>query len=158
MLRLSKLTDYGTVIMTHMAREPERTYNAAELAAAIGVALPTAAKILKTLVKGGLLVSVRGARGGYMLSRSPGDITIARIIEAMEGPIGMTECGVTAGLCAQEGYCSIRANWQRINQVIRLALDHMTLAQMAQPAFEPVNLGAIRSRKEGTPVPIGGNP
>lgn len=158
MLRLSKLTDYGTVIMTHMARDPVRTYNAAELAAAIGVALPTAAKILKTLVKGGLLVSVRGAKGGYLLSRSPGDISIARIIEAMEGPIGMTECGVTAGLCAQEGYCSIRANWQRINQVIRFALDHMTLAQMAQPPYEPVNLGAIRSRKQGRPVPIGGNP
>ena len=149
MLRLSKLTDYGTVIMTHMARAPERTYSAAELAAAIGVAAPTASKILKTLARGELLTSLRGARGGYMLSRPPGEISIARIIEAMEGPIGVTECSATAGLCLQEGCCSVRENWQRINQVIRHALDHMSLAEMTRPGFQPVDTEAIQARRRG---------
>ena len=137
MLRLSKLTDYGTVAMAHIAREADRTHPAAELAAAIGVAVPTASKILKMLAQGNLLRSVRGAKGGYMLSRPVGEISIADVIDAMEGPIGLTECSAIAGLCALEGSCSIRTNWQRINRVIRDALGQMTLADLAQPTFKP---------------------
>jgi FeS assembly SUF system regulator len=140
MLRLSKLTDYGTVAMTHIAREPERTHAAAELAAAMGVAVPTASKILKMLARADLLRSVRGAKGGYMLSRPAGEISIAELIDALEGPIGLTECSVIAGLCAVEGSCSVRGNWQRINRVIRDALGQMTLADLAQPAYKPVRL------------------
>ena len=145
MLRLSKLTDYGTVIMAYMARQQERVLAAPELAVAIGVATPTASKILKLLARGGLLRSVRGATGGYMLSRPAGEISIAQVIDAMEGPIGLTECSVIAGLCAQEEACSIRGNWQRINLVIRHALDQITLAEMARPAFRPV-LVQVESR------------
>ena len=137
MLRLSKLTDYGTVAMAYMAREADRPHAAAEMAAAIGVAAPTASKIMKMLARGNLLRSVRGAKGGYMLSRPAGEISIAELIEAMEGPIGLTECSAIAGLCALEGSCSIRTNWQRINRVIRDALGQMTLADLAQPTFKP---------------------
>ncbi|MDN0073458.1 SUF system Fe-S cluster assembly regulator [Crenobacter sp. SG2303] len=151
MLRLSKLTDYGTVIMTHMAREPERVCSAAELAVAIGVATPTASKILKTLARASLLQSVRGARGGYLLARPPAEISIAEVIDALEGPFGMTECSAVAGLCAQEGSCLLRANWQRVNQVIRLALNDLTVADMAQPVFQPANVGALRARPERMP-------
>jgi len=136
-LRLSKLTDYGTVIMARMAREQDRIFAAPELAAAIGVATPTASKILKMLARGELLLSVRGAKGGYMLSRPAAEISVAHIIDAMEGPIGVTECSATSGLCAQEAACSIRGNWQRINLVIRRALGQITLADMARPAFRP---------------------
>ena len=150
MLRLSKLTDYGTVIMAYMARQEERVLAAPELAVAIGVATPTASKILKLLARGGLLRSVRGATEGYMLSRPASEISIAQVIDAMEGPIGVTECSVISGLCAQEGSCSIRANWQRINRVIRDALDQMTLAELAQPAvrpaFKPLNMDLRRAR------------
>jgi FeS assembly SUF system regulator len=146
MLRLSKLTDYSTVAMAHFARHPDRIHAAAELAAAIGVAMPTASKILKMLARANLLRSVRGAKGGYVLSRPPGEISIAEVIEAMEGAIGVTECSAMPGLCAQEGSCSIRGNWQRINRVIRDALGQMTLAELAQPAFKPVNLNARRAR------------
>ena len=149
MLRLSKLTDYGTVAMAHFARHPDRIHAAAELAAAIGVAMPTASKILKMLARADLLRSVRGARGGYVLSRPPRDISIADVIDAIEGPIGVTECSAIPGLCAQESWCAIRGNWQRINRVIHGALDQMTLAELAQPAFKPVHLDArpVRARR-----------
>jgi len=150
MLRLSKLTDYGTVAMAHFARHPDRIHAAAELAVSIGVAMPTASKILKMLARADLLRSVRGARGGYMLARPAGEISVAEVIDAMEGPIGVTECSAIPGLCAQEGSCSIRGNWQRINRVIHDALDQMALTELAQPAFKPafkpVNLDARRAR------------
>jgi FeS assembly SUF system regulator len=145
MLRLSKLTDYGTVIMTHLARNRGRIYSAAEVAAAIGVAVPTASKILKTLARHHLLQSLRGVNGGYLLARPPEQISLAQVIDAMEGPAGMTECSVGAGLCAQEGLCAIRANWQSINRVIFRALNSVTLAEMAQPVFHPVDIGALHA-------------
>jgi FeS assembly SUF system regulator len=147
MLRLSKLTDYGTVIMTHMARQPARVYSAAEVATAVGVTVPTASKILKTLARENLLQSLRGAHGGYLLSRPPDEISIAQVIDAMEGPVGVTECSAALGLCAQEGSCSLQANWQRVNQIIRRVLSDLTLADMAQPVFRPVNVGALRARQ-----------
>ena len=143
MLRLSKLTDYGTVIMTHMARQPARVYSAAEVATAIGVTVPTAGKILKTLARENLLQSLRGAHGGYLLSRPPDQISIAQVIDALEGPVGVTECSAALGLCSQESSCSLRANWQRVNQVIRHVLSELTLADMAQPVFQPVDVVAL---------------
>jgi FeS assembly SUF system regulator len=160
MLRLSKLTDYGTVVMAHIAREPDRIHAAAELAAAIGVAVPTVSKILKMLTWGSLLQSVRGPKGGYTLSRPAADISIAEVIDAMEGPIGVTECGAISGLCAREGSCTVRANWQRINRVIRDALVQMTLADLAQPSFKPpfkpVYLDARPAPRQRAPA--SGNP
>jgi len=151
MLRLSKLTDYGTVIMTHMARQPARVYSAAEVATAIGVTVPTAGKILKTLARENLLQSLRGAHGGYLLSRPPDQISIAQVIDALEGPVGVTECSAALGLCAQESSCSLRANWQRVNQVIRHVLNNLTLADMTQPVFQPVDVGALRDRQQREP-------
>ena len=147
MLRLSKLTDYGTVIMTHMARQPTHVYSAAEVALAVSVAVPTASKILKTLARANLLQSLRGAHGGYLLSRPPDEISIAEVVDAMEGPVGVTECSATAGLCAQEGSCTLRGNWQRVNQIIHHVLSDLTLADMAQPEFQPVDIGALRARQ-----------
>lgn len=130
MLRLSKLTDYGTVIMSYMARQPDAVFSVAEVAAFVGVTSATASKILKTLARRDLVQSRRGARGGYVLSRPPGQISIAEVIDALEGPLGLTECSVAAGLCAQEQRCRIRGQWQRINQVIRDTLDKVTLSDM----------------------------
>src|SRR3990167_3620703 len=93
-LEMSKLADYGTVILTTMVHAPERVQSAAELAAAIHVPVPTVSKILKILAREGLLLSVRGAKGGYLLSRAPEQISIAEVINAMDGPIGMTECSI----------------------------------------------------------------
>ena len=143
MLRLSKLTDYSTVIMAYMAREPGNVHSVAKMSAVLGVAAPTASKIMKTLARRDLVQSLRGANGGYMLSRPPEQISIADVIDAMEGPIGVTECSVVAGLCAQEAGCPIRDNWRHLNQVVRHTLGGVTLADMNQiPAASVVNGGA----------------
>lgn len=130
MLRLSKLTDYATVIVSHMARTHGEVHTAAEIAYATGVALPTASKILKILAKSGVLTSTRGVKGGYLLAQAPNQITVARVISALEGPIALTECGVSNDGCQQISCCDIRGNWNLINGVIRNALESVTLADM----------------------------
>lgn len=147
MLRLSKMADYGTVVMTAMVREPERSRSAAEIAAAIQVPATTVSKILKTLARAGLLLSLRGAKGGYLLSRAAEEITLADIIDAMDGPIGMTECSVTPGLCSQEAGCVVRANWQRVNQAVLGVLRETTLAQMSTPLAPLAQVDDARTSK-----------
>jgi FeS assembly SUF system regulator len=132
MLRLSKLTDYGTVIMSYMARRPAGVHSAAQIAGALGVTVPTTGKVLKMLTRHELLQSVRGAQGGYRLARAPERISIAEVIDALEGPFGVTECSVVVGLCAQEGGCPVRANWQQVNRLIRHTLDQVSLADMTR--------------------------
>lgn len=133
MIRLSKLADYGIVIMTHLARHPERQQATPEIALATNVPQPMASKILKVLARAGLLRSHRGSRGGYGLARSAHVITVAAIIEALDGPIALTECSdVATSECDIELLCPARVNWQRINQAIREALSGITLAEMAQ--------------------------
>jgi FeS assembly SUF system regulator len=139
MLRMSKLTDYGTVVMTYLAREPERLHAASEIAAQVHVAVPTVSKILKSLAHTGLVVSHRGAKGGYSLARPAGKISMAEVIDALEGPIALTECSSSEGLCVQETSCSIRTNWQKINNVIREALGDVSLAEMVVPAARIVS-------------------
>ncbi|MBL0142448.1 MAG: SUF system Fe-S cluster assembly regulator [Betaproteobacteria bacterium] len=152
MLRLSKMADYGTVVMTTIAREPDRVHSAAELASRTGLGVPTVSKILKTLAGKGLVESLRGAKGGYLLPRSPARISIAQVITAMDGPIGMTECSTMPGLCSQESDCTIRSNWLRINRVIRRALEEVTLAQMAKPIPQAIVFGAMARGQPITPA------
>jgi FeS assembly SUF system regulator len=136
MLRLSKMTDYGTVIMAQMAARPLDIFSAAEIAAACGLAVTTASKILKTLARHALLKSVRGAKGGYMLARSPDRISVAEIIAALEGPLAVTECGVPTGHCSQEAKCPSRDNWRQLNTVVRGILDGVTLLDLSRPPAE----------------------
>jgi FeS assembly SUF system regulator len=132
-IRLSKLADYGIVMMTHLARQPGRQQATPEIAAATAVPQPMASKILKALTRSELLVSQRGAHGGYGLARDAGEITVAEIIEALDGPIALTECVQRAtSECDIERLCPARTNWRRINRAIREALDGITLAEMAQ--------------------------
>ena len=133
MLRVSKLTDYATVVMTVLAEAPAHVHSAQELAERARLELPTVSKLLKQLAHAGLVDSFRGVNGGYKLSRAPERTTIADIVTAMEGPIGMTECGAQAGLCGHEPHCGVRVNWQRINQAIAHALGSVTLADMLKP-------------------------
>ncbi len=136
-LRMTKLTDYSTVIMSYLARQPQDVHSVTEVATAIGVATPTTSKILKRLARRELVESVLGAKGGYRLSRAPERISIAEVIDAMEGPFGVTECSVVTGRCSQEAGCPLRGNWQRLNEVLRRALDQVTLAEMSRPGFRP---------------------
>ena len=140
---MTKQADYGIVLMTRMAREPERFVNASALAGDVQLPLPTVSKILKRLARSGLLESHRGVKGGYCLSREAEGISVAEIITALDGPIAITECiDDTPGECSQESFCDVRANWQRINHAIRHALEDITLAEMTHPAHaELVTLG-----------------
>ncbi len=147
---MTKQADYGIVMMTRMARYPERQVNASELAAEVQLPLPTVSKILKLLGRAGLLESHRGVKGGYCLALEAERITVAEIITALDGPIAITECiDDTPGECSQESFCGVRANWQRINHAIRHALENITLAEMTHPlSAELVTLGgALESAK-----------
>lgn len=154
MLKLSKMADYGTVVMTAMIRDSERSRSAPEIAAAIHVPVPTVSKILKILTRGGLVASLRGAKGGYLLARPAEQISLVDIIHAMDGPIGMTECSVTPGLCVQESACAVRANWQRINDAVIGVLQGITLAQMIAPVAQPVDASAIMLKRRPKPASV----
>src|SRR3546814_4957223 len=106
MLRVSKIIDYGTLVLTHMARCPQRLFSAADLAATLGLGQPVVSKVLKELSHHDLVKSSRGAKGGYVLSRAPEQISIAQIIDALEEqPFGLTECSATPGACSIEADC-----------------------------------------------------
>jgi len=132
MIRISRLTDYGIVLMSCMAVHPDRVHNAAEVATEAHLPLPTASKLLRVLAREGLLASHRGVKGGYTLARAPEQISVASIIRAIEGPIALTVCTVDpSGDCELELICPVRAPWQKINQAIRQALESISLAEMA---------------------------
>ena len=130
MLRVSKLTDYGSVILAYMASHPEETMSAASLAK--GVLLPpaTVRKLLKVLVKSGLLSSSLGKQGGYRLARPAAEISLAEIVSALEGSIALTECSMEKGLCCIEDGCDIRQNWRGVNQIIYQSLTQVSLQEM----------------------------
>jgi FeS assembly SUF system regulator len=132
MLRMSRITDYGIVLLTHLAADdPARVHNARELAESAGLPLPVVSKILKVLTREGFLASHRGAKGGYSLAQRPEAVSVVAVIDALEGPIALTQCGV--GSCEREARCVVRAPWQRINRVVRESLEGVRLADLVEP-------------------------
>ena len=148
MLKLGKLTDYATVLLAAMAAAPERLYSAQELSRSTAIAAPTVAKLMKQLQQGGLVSSIRGARGGYRLLRAPAQVTVADVIRALEGPIAVTDCAVH-GSCALEENCGAKAPFRLINAAITQALEAVTLADMAA-SLNP----ALRVVVEPTEFPL----
>jgi FeS assembly SUF system regulator len=140
MLRVTKLTDYATLVLTVLAARPGDVLSAPDLAEHAGLEAPTVAKVLKPLAQAGLVEGFRGANGGYRLARDPAAISLVEIVEAMEGPLGMTECSLHDGHCGIEQSCGVRANWRRINDVVADALRGVSLAEMLQPPT-PVRKG-----------------
>jgi FeS assembly SUF system regulator len=135
MLRITKHTDYGIVLLTHLANAPGRMFSAQDLAGETQLPAPMVSKILKLLAREGVVASHRGVKGGYSLSRSSDEITVAEVISALEGPIAITECiDEGAHQCGYEPLCGVRSNWNHINQVIREALESITLTEMNAPA------------------------
>ena len=132
MIRLSRLSDYGIVLMAWLAEQPaDSQHSAREVAERTGLPVPVVSKLLKALTREGLLVSQRGPRGGYSLARRPERINVVEMITALEGPIGLTECTMHPGHCVQEASCHVRKPWQQINHVVRSALARVTLAELA---------------------------
>jgi FeS assembly SUF system regulator len=134
-VRLGKLTDYGLVLMTCMARGTgESLRTARDLARESRLPVSTVSKLLKQLLQSGLLTSHRGTKGGYVLARPPGQISVVEIISAIEGPMALTECSTdVTGLCNIERRCPIKTNQQIINQAVRGVLDKITLSDLIEP-------------------------
>lgn len=150
MIRLAKLTDYGLVLMTIMARDQKRPmHTARDLAVDSRLPLPTVSKVLKKLLQSGLLVSHRGTRGGYSLAKQARDIALAEVIAAIEGPFAFTECSSdVSGGCDLERNCPIKSNQRVISQVLRGALEKVALSDLVQP----LQLTAIKNA-QGKMVP-----
>ncbi|MBS4074519.1 SUF system Fe-S cluster assembly regulator [Ameyamaea chiangmaiensis] len=130
MLKLSKLADYAVVILVRLGQQ-DGVMASGMLSQVTGVREPTVAKILKILAARGIVQSQRGARGGYHLARPLGDISVARVISAMDGPIKLTGC-VDGHDCEASTLCGLCGNWDPVNLAIREALDRISLADMAR--------------------------
>jgi len=136
MLRVTRLTDYATVVLTVLASRAGEVLSAAELAELAGLEPPTVSKLLKSLAQAELVEGFRGVHGGYRLARAAQTISLFDVIEAMEGPLAMTECSLDHHHCGISRQCSARANWRHINDVIGDALRAVSLADMiATPPF-----------------------
>jgi FeS assembly SUF system regulator len=132
MLRISRLTDYGTVVMAYLANNMDQAHNAKDVAEHIHIAQPTVSKLLKLLARAGLLSAQRGVKGGYSLALSSKDISLAQIINAIEGNFALTECSHEQGACAVELSCAIRNNWRVINKALYDTFSAISLVQLAQ--------------------------
>ena len=133
MIRVTKLTDYGIVLMTRLAgTDVGQVVTAPELAEGMQLPLPTVRKILKTLTRENLLVSQRGASGGYSLARDPERITLMDMVQALEGPMALTECATGDPCdCERENVCNMRDNWSLVNNLVQSTLEKYTLKEMA---------------------------
>ena len=138
MVRITKETDYGIMLLTYMAGLPQGEIRSAREAAEwSGLPLPTVSKILKNLAREKILDSRRGAEGGYSLKRAPETTSVADVIRAMEGPISLVQCGSDPGACDQESNCPTRVNWAVINQHVERALEQVPISQMIPRPGEP---------------------
>lgn len=133
MIKISKLADYSTVIMNFLSADPEACFSASLIAEQVHVALPTVSKVLKLLNEADLVSSTRGTHGGYRLARAPELISVAQVIEAIDGRTGMTDCCRAKNVCSNDGVCELRGNWQYISQIINDFLANVSLVDMAKP-------------------------
>ncbi|MBO6837641.1 MAG: SUF system Fe-S cluster assembly regulator [Alphaproteobacteria bacterium] len=153
MFRISRMTDYGVVLLSYMARRPDALSTAPELAERTTLPAPTVAKILKALAKAKVITAQRGAQGGYALQRPATQVTVSEIVAALDGPVALTACvdGSTDD-CKVENLCPMAGGWNRINTAVQTALDSVTLADLiadsamipsfeARPAHETASAG-----------------
>lgn len=153
MLRVSRLTDYATVVMAFIATHPDHVLSTVQIADETRLELPTVSKLLKALGHAALVESFRGVNGGYRLARPATEISLAEIVEALEGPLGMTECSIAEGQCDREAQCGVRGSWQQINNVLDNALRAVSLADMMKPP--PNRRIAMQVIESAEPIPAG---
>lgn len=156
MLRLNRLTDYAILVIGVLAQQPQNgeavaLLNSAQLAEKTGVNQPTIAKLVKLLTAAGLIQAQRGVGGGCRLSKGADKISVAEVVEAVEGPIALTDCVEGAvDPCAVQNGCFMSGNWNRINQAIYTALTDVSLAEL----FDPEQIFPDRV----DPAPLSGSP
>ena len=134
MLRISRLTDYGTMVLAELAARQPALCSAGQLSETTRIGHPTVSKLLKSLARAGLVNAERGSHGGYTLSRPAEQISAADIIDALEGPLSITECSSSEGHCDFATWCHVGGAWQRINESIRAALCAVSLADLCADA------------------------
>lgn len=142
MIRMSKLADYAFILLGQMMADDKSSWSASDLAERTTLPLPTAAKLMKTLAKGGIVVARRGAAGGYLLARPASEISVADIVTAVDGPIALTECVDESEdrHCAVQRLCPLHGGWDKVNKAIKVALESVSLAEM--------NAGAMVRKEE----------
>jgi FeS assembly SUF system regulator len=150
MLRISKMTDYATVLLARLAVAPDRQLTAAQLAVQTHLGAPTVSKVLKQLHRRGLVSSTLGLRGGYRLARPAAEITAAQILDALEGPMALIECARQTHQCSIESTCGVGRAWQRVNLAIRRSLQEITLVELAGLGGEPVRFAALERALRGS--------
>jgi FeS assembly SUF system regulator len=156
MLRLSRLTDYATVILAALAEDPARVQTATALAERTRIGAPTVSKLLKQLHRAGIVISTRGLHGGYRLARPPGQISAAAILDALEGPLALTDCAAGEGHCGIEQTCRVGRAWQRVNLAIRRSLYEVSLAQLAGIDTAQVRLPSLEREMKAATARSGG--
>jgi FeS assembly SUF system regulator len=134
MIILSKLADYGVIVATHLAAFPDRQVTAGAVAGATRLPQATVAKLLKSMAHAGLVTATRGASGGYRLARAAKAISVAEVVAAIDGDIGLTQCSVHVDECARTTYCPTRPHWAAINRAVGQALAAVSLDAMVTPA------------------------
>jgi len=151
MLRLSKKADYALIAMKHLAlrggRAPAGSSSAREIAELYDIRIELMAKVLQRLVRGGLLASHQGTRGGYQLARIPAQISVADVIQAIDGPVAVTACSSEEGQCEQFSKCNVRDPLWRVRERILSALGECTIAELAadSPAPEPAKTAVFHT-------------
>ena len=152
MIILSKLADYGVIVATHLATHPDRQATAAAVAVATRLPQATVAKLLKALAHAGLVTATRGAAGGYRLARAATAISVAEVVAAIDGDIGLTQCSVHVDECVRTTYCPTRPHWAPINRAVGQALAAVSLNAMITPAaFVPRMPNLAHSAKTDEP-------
>jgi FeS assembly SUF system regulator len=154
MIRMSKLTDYAIVLLAHLSRSPD-TVTAHELARRSRVPLPTVAKLCKELSRAGLVISHRGRHGGYALARPADQISVAQVVEALEGPIALTDCASSGREhCDIEADCLARASWDPVSRAIHGALEKLPLSAIGPYRLSGAAAGLAKPGAAATALPV----
>ena len=135
MIKLNKMTDYAVVCLGMLARKSGSSMSATELSKETGLTLFTVQKLLKLLMtKSELILAQRGSQGGYILNKSSSDISVAEIIEALDGPIALTACVDSSNsMCDASNICFLGGKWNKVNEVIRKTLNDISLDDLLNP-------------------------
>ncbi len=134
MLRVTRLTDYATLLLTALAATPDAVHSATALAERTRLELTTVSKVLKLLAQRELVIGFRGVNGGYRLARPPEDVSLFEIVESIEGPIELTECSSDHSRCEYQPWCGVSPHWRQINDIVADALRNVSLRQMLGPS------------------------
>ena len=144
MLRISKLADYGTIVMVFLVNHQDKLCNARDIALQTHLTVPTVSKLLKKLTAAGLLMSVRGVSGGYRLHKSPDEISVADILFALDEQRGIIECHMKSSDCSLGQVCGLQTNWRIISQAVESALSSVSLSTLAQPHLSAHDLERVK--------------